>query len=70
MKLYEIPLEAMDIEEQLAENYGELTPELAGRIEQFMELSEAEGGRLHGMGPRGVELIRRALAAKGLSFSD
>jgi len=40
------------------------------RIEQFTKLSEAEVGRLHGMGPKGVELIRRALAAKGLSFSD
>jgi hypothetical protein len=40
------------------------------RLEQFTELTEAEVGRLHGMGPKGVELIRRALAAKGLSFSD
>jgi len=40
------------------------------RIEQFTELSEAELGRLHGIGPRAVELIRRALAARGLSFSD
>ena len=40
------------------------------RIEQFTKLSEAEVGRLHGMGPKGVELIRRALAAKGLSFAD
>ena len=40
------------------------------RIEQFTELGEAEVARLHGMGPKGVELIRRALAAKGLSFSD
>ena len=39
------------------------------RIEQFTKLSEAEVGRLHGMGPRGVELIRRALADRGLSFS-
>ena len=39
-------------------------------IEQSTELSEAEVGRLHGMGPKGVELIRRRLAAKGLSFSD
>ena len=40
------------------------------RIEQFTKLSEAEVGRLHGMGPQGVESIRGALAAKGLSFSD
>ena len=40
------------------------------RIEQFTKLSEAEVGRLHGMGPKGVELIRRALASQGLSFAD
>jgi hypothetical protein len=40
------------------------------RIEQFTELTEAEVGRLHGMGPKASELIRLALAAKGLSFSD
>ena len=39
-------------------------------IEQFTKFSEAEVSRLHGMGPKSVELIRRALAAKGLSFSD
>ena len=40
------------------------------RLEQFTRLSEAEVLRLHGMGPKGVEMIRRALAAKGLSFAD
>lgn len=36
MKLYEIPLEAMEIETFLAENYGELTPELEQRISGFV----------------------------------
>lgn len=40
------------------------------RIEQFTELTEAEVRKLHGMGPKAVEEIRRALAAKGLSFSN
>lgn len=40
------------------------------RLEQFTRLSEAEVLRLHGMGPKGVEMIRHALAAKGLSFAD
>ena len=40
------------------------------RIEQFTELTEAEVRQLHGMGPKALELIRLALAAKGLSFSN
>lgn len=37
VKLYEIPLEAMDIEQQLVENIGELTPELEQRIAEFLK---------------------------------
>lgn len=37
MKLYEIPLEANDIEAQLYETYGELTPELEQRIADFLK---------------------------------
>ena len=40
------------------------------RLEQFTRLSEAEVLHLHGMGPKGVEMIRRALEARGLSFAD
>ena len=40
------------------------------RLEQFTRLSEAELLRLHGMGPKGVDTIRRALAARGLSFAN
>jgi DNA-directed RNA polymerase alpha subunit len=40
------------------------------RLEQFTRLSEADVLRLHGMGPKALEQIRRALAAKGLSFAD
>jgi hypothetical protein len=36
MKLYEIPLEANEIEEQLHANIGELTPELEERIRAFV----------------------------------
>lgn len=36
MKLYEIPLEANAIEEQLYENIGELTPDLEQRIKDFL----------------------------------
>ena len=36
MKLYDIPIEAADIEAELAENYGELTPEIEQRIAQFL----------------------------------
>jgi hypothetical protein len=40
------------------------------RLEQFTQISEADVLKLHGTGPRGVDQIRRALAAKGLSFAD
>jgi DNA-directed RNA polymerase alpha subunit len=40
------------------------------RLEQFTRISENEVLKLHGMGPKALEQIRRALAAKGLSFAD
>jgi DNA-directed RNA polymerase alpha subunit len=40
------------------------------RLEQFAKLSEEEVLQLHGMGPKALDQIRRALAAKGLSFAD
>jgi hypothetical protein len=40
------------------------------RLEQFTKVSEADVRRLHGMGPKALDLIRRALAAKGQSFAD
>ena len=39
------------------------------RLEQLNGVSEVEIKRLHGMGPKGVEMLRRALAARGLSFA-
>jgi Siphovirus Gp157 len=36
MKLFEIPIEAHEIEQELAENYGELTPEIEQRIADFL----------------------------------
>jgi DNA-directed RNA polymerase alpha subunit len=65
----------------LREN-NDLPPELAkpaqraltragySRLEQFTKLSEEEVLQLHGMGPKALEQIRRALAARGLSFAD
>ena len=40
------------------------------RLEQLTKLSEAEVKRLHGMGPRALDLLRRALAADGRSFLE
>ena len=40
------------------------------RLEQFTRLSEADVLKLHGMGPKAMDQIRRALAARGLSFAD
>jgi hypothetical protein len=36
MKLYEIPIEANEIEATLADSYGELTPEVERRIADFL----------------------------------
>ena len=40
------------------------------RLEQLTKLSEDELKRLHGIGPKALNQLRRALEAKGLSFSD
>lgn len=40
------------------------------RLEQLTGTSEAEILKLHGMGPKGLDQLRRALAARGLSFAD
>jgi hypothetical protein len=40
------------------------------RLEQLTKLSEAEVKQLHGVGPNALDQLRRALAAKGLSFAD
>ena len=40
------------------------------RLDQFTKVSEAELLKLHGMGPKALDMIRRALATRGLSFAD
>ena len=40
------------------------------RLEQLTRVSEAELKQLHGVGPTAINLLRRALEAKGLSFAD
>jgi hypothetical protein len=40
------------------------------RLEQLAEVSEDEVSGLHGMGPKALEQIRRALDSRGLSFVD
>ena len=40
------------------------------RLEQLTKVSEAEVMKLHGMGPKALDQIRRALAARGQSFAD
>ena len=39
------------------------------RLEQLTQVSEAEIKQLHGMGPKALDQLRRALEAKGLSFA-
>jgi predicted RecB family nuclease len=40
------------------------------RLEQLARLNEAEVERLHGVGPKALAQLRRALVANGLSFAD
>lgn len=40
------------------------------RLEQFTRIREADVLKLHGMGPKAMDLIRCALAARGLSFAS
>jgi len=40
------------------------------RLEQIAGASEAELLKLHGMGPKAIEQLRRALAARELSFAN
>ena len=40
------------------------------RLEQLTQVSEAELGRLHGMGPSALDQLRRALAASGRTFAN
>lgn len=39
-------------------------------LEQLAQVSAKEIGGLHGMGPKGVGMLREALAKQGLSFAD
>ena len=38
-------------------------------LKQLSKFSESEIKKLHGMGPNGIQQLRVALAAKGLSFA-
>jgi DNA-directed RNA polymerase alpha subunit len=39
-------------------------------LQQLTRISEAELKKLHGMGPKAINLLRSALNDKGLSFAD
>lgn len=38
------------------------------RLEQLTEVTEKDLGKLHGMGPKALRLLREALAERSLSF--
>jgi hypothetical protein len=40
------------------------------RLDQLTEISEAKLKQLHGVGPKAIDQLRRALSAKGLAFTD
>jgi hypothetical protein len=46
--------------------------EVAGifRLEQLSQVSEADVLKLHGMGPKGIEILRRALAENRFTFKQ
>lgn len=46
--------------------------EVAGytKLKQLSKVSEAELGKLHGMGPKALRILREALETKGLSFAS
>ncbi len=39
------------------------------RLEQLAAVREAELSKLHGMGPKALDQLRRAMSAKGLAFA-
>jgi hypothetical protein len=39
------------------------------RLDQLTTVTERELLKLHGMGPKAIDQLRRALAARGLSFA-
>ena len=40
------------------------------RLEQLTEVTAGELLKLHGMGPKALDQLRRALAAQGLTLAD
>ena len=40
------------------------------RLEQVQSLNEAQLLKLHGIGPKAIEQLRRALGARGLKLAD
>lgn len=40
------------------------------RLDELRGATEAEIAGLHGMGPKGVRILREALSARGLAFKD
>jgi hypothetical protein len=38
------------------------------KLEHLIQVTEADLGKLHGMGPKAIETLRNALLASGLSF--
>ena len=47
-----------------------LTAEGYTSLEQLTQVTAAELGRLHGVGPKAVRLLGEALAERGLSFAN
>jgi DNA-directed RNA polymerase alpha subunit len=39
------------------------------RLDQLAQATEADLLKLHGMGPKGIDMLRRALKARGKAFA-
>lgn len=40
------------------------------RLDQLTAVTEAALKRMHGVGPKAIDVLRRALSANGMSFAD
>ncbi len=64
------PIQADDIPNVGAPARRALAAAGYDRLDQFAGVAEQDLLALHGVGPKAVAILRRALAGRGLSFAD
>ena len=40
------------------------------RLDELAQVREADVAALHGMGPKGIRILKEAMAQRGLAFAD